>query len=372
MMWRFHRLNLAPAMAVFATLVTVPQPALAASDLIEDRGFLRVNLDGHDVRLEGLIVKRADAEGRLPIALIVHGKPADLGNMEREHTDSVVRQARDLAARGWLAVAAMHRGFGQSDGPYPPGMTCDPRALVQRLNSDADELAAVLSRVTQRPDADATRIIVIGVSAGGADAVALAARNPPGLLAVVSVSGGLQIRNCPTWQDNLVAAEKAFGALAKMPQLWLYARNDSFFEPGLVERMRSAALDGGADIKLVMFNPMGSDGHDLFGMVLGRVAWLRELDAFLRYLKLPTWQLQEVDSVIAKAKAEARSKPFVEGYFSAPREKVLAHSQTTNSFWDGFGSPSLDEARSLALKSCATKASDCSVVMENERFVDQP
>ena len=76
--------------------------------------------------------------------------------------------------------------------------------------------------------------------------------------------------------------------------------------------------------------------------------------------------------MIAKAKAEARSKPFVEGYFSAPREKVLAHSQATNSFWDGFGSPTLDEARGLARKSCATKASDCTVVMENDSFVDQP
>jgi dienelactone hydrolase len=353
-------------------LVAAPRQALAAPDFVEDRGFLRVTLDGHEVRLEGLVVKRADAQGRLPIALIVHGKPADLGSMEREHTDVVARQARDLAARGWLAVAPMHRGFGQSDGPYPPGMTCDPRALLHRLNGDADELAAVLNRIAQRADADLTRTIAIGVSAGGADVVALAARNPPGLLAVVSVSGGLLVKNCPTWQDNLIAAQKSFGAFAKIPQLWLYARNDSFFDPSLVERMRSAALDGGADIKLVMFNAVGNDGHDIFSIVLGRVAWLRELDAFLRFLKLPTWQLQDVEAVLAKAKAEARSKPFVESYFSAPREKVLAHSQTTNSFWDGFGSPTLDEARTLALKGCAAKASDCAVVMENDRFVDQP
>jgi len=115
--------------AMLATLLgAARQKALASPDLIEDHGFLRVNLDGRDMRLEGLIVKRADAQGRLPIALIVHGKPADFGSMDREHTDSVIRQARDLAARGWLAVAAMHRGFGQSDGPYPAGMTCDPRA----------------------------------------------------------------------------------------------------------------------------------------------------------------------------------------------------------------------------------------------------
>jgi dienelactone hydrolase len=347
--------------------------AVAASDLVEDQGYFRVVIDGRPVRLEGLVVKRADAPGRLPVALIVHGKPVDLGGMASEHTDVVARQARDLAARGWLAVAAMHRGFGQSDGPYPAGAGCDPGVLKRRFSGNADELEAVLSFIKQRPDADPTRVIAIGVSAGGADVVTLAARNPAGLRGVVSVSGGLRVQNCGSWQDNLVAAYRGLGTASKVPQLWLYAKNDSFFPLELVDRMHAAALDGGADVKLVMFDTLGDDGHKLFGLTAGRALWLRELDAFLRYLKLPTWQLDEVDALIAKIKTQARSKSFLESYFSDPLEKALAYSRSSNSFADGFGSLSLDMARDNALKSCGGKSSDCVIVMENDKFVgEQP
>jgi len=364
--------QIAAALALAACLVLAGSAGAdraAAADLTEDHGFFRVQIDGRPVRLEGLVIKRADAQGRLPIALIVHGKPADFGRMDSEHTDVVARQARDLAARGWLAVAAMHRGFGQSDGPYPSTAVCDPKGLQRRFAADADELAAVLAFIKERPDADASRVIAIGVSAGGADVVTLAARNPPGLLGVVSVSGGLRSESCPTWQDNLVAAYRALGTTSKVPQLWLYAKNDSFFPPDLVDRMRAAELDGGADVKLVMFGPLPDDGHRLFVQPSGRAEWLRELDAFLRFLKLPTWKLDEVDAFIAKMRTQVRSKSFLQGYFSAPQAKALAYSRSNNSFWDRFGLLSVEAARDAALKDCNAKFSDCAVVMENDNFV---
>ena len=115
----------------------------------------------------------------------------------------------------------------------------------------------------QRPDADATRAIAIGVSAGGAAVSALAARGPKNLICIINVSGGLRFEHCGK-DDVLVAAFKDFGTRSRIPSLWLYAKNDSLFGQSLVDRMHKAFLDGGGDVKLVMYDAFGSDGHWLF------------------------------------------------------------------------------------------------------------
>ena len=42
------------------------------------------------------------------------------------------------------------------------------------------------------------------------------------------MSGGLRFPTCPK-EDALVAAFKDYGAKSRVPNLWIYAKNDSFF-----------------------------------------------------------------------------------------------------------------------------------------------
>ena len=93
-------------------VLALPGPIQAQGDLVEDPSPLRVVIRGKPVRLEALTVRRADAAGRLPIALIAHGKPNTQGRMSDQHARDYLMQARDLARRGWLAVIVMRRGFG--------------------------------------------------------------------------------------------------------------------------------------------------------------------------------------------------------------------------------------------------------------------
>jgi len=238
-------------------------PAIS-DEFKEEETFFRVNIAGHVFRLEGLIVKRADATGPLPIALITHGKPPNSQNMLDTHTKQFLGQARDMANRGWLAAVVIRRGFGQSDGPMPEPISCSSNSLVEHFSAEADDLQATLDVLSQRPDADRRRAIALGVSDGGGAILALAARNPQQLRGVVNISGGVRFPECPKKEEELVAAFKTFGTKSRVPSLWLYARNDSYFGPDLAERLRIAFLDGGGDAKLVMFNPIGQDGHDLF------------------------------------------------------------------------------------------------------------
>src|ERR1700752_1701031 len=145
-----------------ALLCTGPARA-QESDLIEGTSFLRATIGSRTGRLQALGVKKRAAQGKLPIALIAHGKPGSEGRMLDERASEYARQARDLARRGWLAVVTMRRGYGGSDGPASVPLSCASTSLTERFAADADDLQAVLAAVAKRPDADAARMIAIGV-----------------------------------------------------------------------------------------------------------------------------------------------------------------------------------------------------------------
>jgi dienelactone hydrolase len=349
-------------------LVFAAGAANAQDDLVEDSSFLRVTIGGRVVRLEALAIKRADATGKLPIALIAHGKPTTQGSMLDQRPADYVRQVRDLARRGWLAVAVMRRGFGASDGPAPVPLNCASPSLLERFAADADDLEAALETIGKRADADPSRMIAIGVSAGGAAVTALSARNPKGLAGVVNISGGLRFPACPK-EDALVAAFKAYGAKSRVPSLWIYAKNDSFFGPALVERMQAAFLDGGGDVKLVMLDAdERADGHFIFGMTAGRFRWLPQMDAFLRFHKLPTWTRDDVNVLMRRLNAKEPSRGFLENYVAAPSERALARQKTGTYLSETHGSRTLEDARKAALTSCERRGSPCEIVMENDRW----
>lgn len=265
-----------------------PTPALIV-EFAEESSLFEVTIDGHPVRLQGLTVKRADLAGRLPIALIAHGMgtPENMRNLQPSRH---LGPARDLARRGWLAIVVLRRGFGHSDGPAPGLVSCQDPSLAERLSADADDLQATLEYIALRSDADPTRVIAIGVSAGGAAVMALSARNPPSLLGVINISGGLRLDRCPN-EDALVSAFREFGNKSRVPNLWLYAKNDSFFGPALTERMRRTFLDGGGNVELITYEPIADEGHSLFSDKAGRLHWLADMDAFLSVHTLSTASL---------------------------------------------------------------------------------
>lgn len=355
---------------ILVACLVVSFPVLANDELIETKQFFNVVVDGHRVRLEGMTVKRADASGRLPVALITHGKPSTTGTMLEEHASGMLPQARDLAYRGWLSVIVIRRGFGASDGPMPAPVFCNSGSLLANFRAAADDLQAVLRLVAEWPDADPTHMIAIGESAGGAAVTALSARNPKGLVGVINVSGGLHFDSCDKDAD-LVTAFKHYGAKSRVPSLWIYARNDSLFGPALVDRMHEAFLDGGADVKLVELPPIGRDGHSIFDSTAGRDAWLPELDAFLRFHDLPTWPFRDADRLALKLKSPDRYLGFLQQYVSGPGTKALAESQVSGMLGRSYGFATMDEARKSAIAACKQDAptETCDIVMENNRWV---
>src|SRR5262245_16480925 len=88
-------------------LLAIGAPAkaqIASDEFVAERTFFRTSIDGRSVRLEGLVLKRADlASNKLPVAIITHGKSPSLTDMLDSKAADYAGPARDLARRGWLS-----------------------------------------------------------------------------------------------------------------------------------------------------------------------------------------------------------------------------------------------------------------------------
>ena len=355
----------------------VSEPRTEAG-LIEERTFLTVRDNKGSYRLEALLVRPAQAPGRLPIALFTHGKNLTALENESFHADIMLPQARDFAARGWLAVAVMRRGYGASDGV--PGvsrgaayMACGGGDLARGFEVEADDLAGALQAVSARPDADASRVLAVGQSFGGGIVLAFASRQPAGLLGVVNVSGGVwrQGSNGDVCDfDALIAAMETFGGRARVPALWLYAENDRLFSPEVVRRMHEAYVAAGGRAELKIFPPVAKDGHALFADLTGRTKWLPALDAFLLANRMPNTNVARLEEMRHAPRLAAFKREFLEQYLAMPTPKVLAVSPNgTEAYWYA-NSSGIEGARNGALGRCREKAGrECTIVMENDDLV---
>lgn len=113
---------------------------------------------------------------RRPAVLCIHGGAWYLG--DKRDIDLQVEIARRLAMEGIVAVAPNYRL--SLEAPFPAQLG-DVRSALEWVRAHADELAV-----------DSSRIGVIGVSAG-AHLAALLAAHEPGLCAVVSACGPMDL-----------------------------------------------------------------------------------------------------------------------------------------------------------------------------------
>jgi dienelactone hydrolase len=184
-------------------------------------------------------------------------------------------------------VLPLRRGYGEG-GPWPenPG-TCENPDFVRAGNAAADDIEAVVRYLRRQPTVQRDRILLVGQSAGGFGAIATAARNPDGVFGVVNIAGGRCAGEgdgkCAP--DRLVEANALFGKTAKVPSLWLYTENDSYFDLDISRRMVSAYGGAGGRAVYVLLPPFKDDGHKMFDDRDGLPLWTPQVAAFLDALE---------------------------------------------------------------------------------------
>jgi dienelactone hydrolase len=341
------------------------------SELVEEETFLKAEIGGWSYRLEVLVIRPAAAlDQRWPVALITHGSPRTHSDRPKIRARTMKPQARDLAHRGWLAVAVVRRGFGESEGPFAEGYDCQRPNFRRALLTAADDIESIRVAVSQRTDVDMSRVLGIGTSVGGATMLAWAAKRPPGLVGVINVAGGTGSSapglNCD--ESGLISSLATFGSEVRVPSLWLYAGNDSFFGLDLVRRMHNAFTEAGGPADLQVLANLAPDGHELFARFEGRLLWLPELDRFLRARQLPTWN-REPFLTLSRQLAPEPQRVLVR-FLDAPTEKAMAISRSGQlARWWG-GEATLDTARQKSQQACERAAGEpCDVLAENFRPV---
>jgi dienelactone hydrolase len=173
-------------------------------------------------------------DGPFPVAVINHGKAA--GDPRWQGRARFVLPSRALVERGFLVVLPMRQGFWKSTGTYMGvGCNVESNGLAQ-----AEDVAAVLDHLATLPEADLTRTVVLGQSHGGLTTLAFGTLNRPGVLGLVNFAGGLRNTDCVAWEDGLARTFAAYGRESRVPSLWFYGDNDSYWSRPVWEAMHAA------------------------------------------------------------------------------------------------------------------------------------
>lgn len=205
-----------------------------------------------------------------PVLIINHGRAPDAQGRADLGRARYSAAAQFFVQRGFIVAVPTRVGYGVSGGQdvefsgdcnrknYPPGFA-----------AAADQNLAVIEMLRQRTDVAKDRLVLMGQSYGGATAVALAARNPPGVVAAINLAGGSggnpqtspQQPCAPQLMERLF---RTWGKTAKVPMLWLYTQNDRYFGATYPRQWFDAYIEANTEAEFVQFPPHGEDGHSLF------------------------------------------------------------------------------------------------------------
>ncbi len=217
---------------------------------------------------------RPVGEGPFPLVIMNHGISLDANQRALfpmiEYRDAACWFAR----RGFVVVSPIRYGASSLDdkdrGLYGAVFahvgSCDnpnfrgPGLAIATLNE------WVIDYMSKKKMIQPGKVVVVGQSGGGWGSIALASRNPSSVQAIITFAAGRGGRvdgkpnnNCAP--DKLVAATGEFGLTARVPMLWIYAENDTYFGPELSKRMYQVFVEAGGNVEYRMLPPFGSDGH---------------------------------------------------------------------------------------------------------------
>ncbi len=223
--------------------------------------------------------------GRRPLVVINHGT----SDATRESVSMPVFYwlSRWFVDRGYVVVLPERRGHGATGGELAEAVgNCVAPDHYRSGLIAAEDVAASVAYMRRQPFVDADNVTVVGISTGGWASLALASHNPPGVKAIINIAGG---RGGHAWgrpgeicgRSQLVAAAKAFGQTARVPTLWLYSKNDSFFGPQLARAMAGAWTDAGGSADLHVLPAYGEDGHQIADDQMGWNLWGPVVESFL-------------------------------------------------------------------------------------------
>jgi dienelactone hydrolase len=236
---------------------------------------------------------RPQGRGPFSLAIINHGSTAnadDRADFPRLEFESV---ATWFVRHGYLVALPQRPGHGQTGGPYLEEIgSCDNADYLGAGLGAAASMETAINYFIGQPFVRKSGVVLVGQSAGAWGALAAASRNPSGVAAVINFAGGLggrsygkPNRNCAP--GRLIESAHEFGRTARVPTLWIYAENDTFFGAALSRRMADGFREAGGLAEYHLLPPFGEDGHFLIFSPAAIRIWA---PIVVRFLRLPPEQ----------------------------------------------------------------------------------
>jgi dienelactone hydrolase len=236
------------------------------------------------------ILFRPPGDGPFRLAVIAHASTQNVLRRAQMPQPEYRALASRLVARGFAVLVPERPGHGATGGKYLEDQRgCDEADYSHAGRATAEEISAALNYLRGqsfiRPDA----AVVLGHSAGGWGALALAGADPAVISAIVLFAAGRgghanDFPNQVCAPHTLVASAAEFGHGARVPVTWLVAANDSYFPPDLSRKLAEAFRSSGGSVDFHVLPPSGSEGHWLAETETGVKIAGPELD---RALKAP-------------------------------------------------------------------------------------
>jgi len=218
--------------------------------------------------------------GRFPLLILSHGSPRLQQDRIKVGSNTLRRQAKAYAASGVAVAVPIRRGYG-GHGQWAEGYGgCEWADYYHAGLAGAEDINAVIATMSRLPEIDASRIVLMGVSAGGWASLATAATNSQ-VMGVVNFAGGRgsKASDFVCHEENLVSASRLYGRTSHAPELWIYSLNDHFFNQSLARRMFDAFNSSGGRATFISAPPYGEEGHKYINAIS---SWKPQVDDFLR------------------------------------------------------------------------------------------
>ena len=216
---------------------------------------------------------RPPGEGPFPLAVIAHASTQNVLRRAQMPQPEYAALAAWLVARGFAVLVPERPGHGATGGKYLEDQGgCDEANYSRAGYATADSIKAALGFLHGEVFIQPEGTVVIGHSAGGWGALALAGEDPKSIASIIVFAPGRggHANDAPGQvcaSQTLIASAAEFGEDAQVPVAWLVAANDTYFPPELSKQMADAFRKGGDKVDFRVLPAFRSEGH-----------WLAETD----------------------------------------------------------------------------------------------
>lgn len=217
--------------------------------------------------LSQALLFRPPGDGPFRLAVIAHASTQNAIRRAQMPQPEYRALALALVARGYAVLVPERPGHGATGGFYleEQGGCANANYLSAGRGAAASIRTAMVFMRTQ-PFIRKDGALIVGHSAGGFGALALANADPAAVARIIVFAPGRGGRAndragevCAP--ERLVAAAGTFGKGARVKVDWIVAENDSYFPPSISRQMAEAFRASGGKVDFRVAPKSGDEGH---------------------------------------------------------------------------------------------------------------